>query len=272
MTGRTLRLAPLTGVVVVAIVAVALVALTLRQPDVPTYAPTPAEPRDAGRALVGPVVYTVDATDPDRWTYFSFRLGAAVADAGPRDWDLAFRRFRILANGGRGFQGEGGILDLGPVSFGAVDVVPDAGYLPNEGEADPTNAAIGQWYRYGFFSHVLTPKPHVWAVRTADGRYAKLEILGYYCDGGRPGCLTFRYVYQGNGSRAVAAPGSASDVDRLLLARREAVQGRAAARDQASRLRLHRGHHLVGMHRVVVEERECPDVRPERDLDGGAEG
>ena len=230
MIGRALRLAPLTGVVVVAIVAATLVALTLRQPDVPTYVPTPAEPRDAGRALVGPVVYTVDATDPDRWTYFSFRLGAAVAEAAPRDWDLAFRRFRILANGGRGFQGEGGILDLGPVSFGAVDVVPDAGYLPNEGVTDPTNAAIGQWYRYGFFSHVLTPKPHVWAVRTADRRYAKLEILGYYCDGGRPGCLTFRYVYQGSGSTAVAAPSARRPGRALAVAQRMALRGIQSAR------------------------------------------
>jgi hypothetical protein len=52
---------------------------------------------------------------------------------------------------------------------------------------------------------VLTPKPHVWAVRTADGRYAKLEMLGYYCPGAQPGCPTFRYVYQGDGSTAVDA-------------------------------------------------------------------
>jgi hypothetical protein len=42
-------------------------------------------------------------------------------------------------------------------------------------------------------------------VRTTDGRYAKLEILGYYCPGGQPGCLTFRYVFQGDGSPSVGA-------------------------------------------------------------------
>jgi hypothetical protein len=50
---------------------------------------------------------------------------------------------------------------------------------------------------------VLSPKPHVWAVRTAYGRYAKLEMVGYYCAGARPGCPTFRYVYQSDGSTAV---------------------------------------------------------------------
>jgi hypothetical protein len=77
--------------------------------------------------------------------------------------------------------------------------------VANEGRAEPRNPAIASWYRYGFFSHVLTPKPHVWAVRTADGRYAKLEMLGYYCPGAQPGCPTFRYVYQGDGSTAVDA-------------------------------------------------------------------
>jgi hypothetical protein len=196
---------PLAGVAVVVLVAVTLVTLSLRQPDVPTYAPTRPEPRDAGRALVGPVVYTVDATSPDDWAYFSFRLGAVVPEPGPREWDLAFRRFRILANGGRGFGGEGGIVDLGPVAFDAVVAVPEAGYVPNEGRPDPTNAAVAQWYHYGFFTHVLTPKAHVWAVRTADGRYAKLQILGYYCEGGHPGCVTFWYVYQGDGSTTVDA-------------------------------------------------------------------
>ena len=65
---------------------------------------------------------------------------------------------------------------------------------------------IASWYRYGFFSHVLSPKAHVWAVRTAEGRYAKMEIVGYYCPGAQPGCLTFRYVYQGDGSTRVETP------------------------------------------------------------------
>ena len=51
---------------------------------------------------------------------------------------------------------------------------------------------------------MLSPKPRVWAVRTTDGRYAKLEIIGYYCPGPNPGCLTMRYVYQGDGSTTVA--------------------------------------------------------------------
>jgi hypothetical protein len=199
----TARLVPLAGGVAAAAVVVTLIALTLRQPDVPSYAPTPPAPTDAGRALVGPVLYTVDATSPDAWRYFSFRFGAVTESAGPTDWDLAFRRYQVIANGGPSFVGQGGIHDLGPVRFEDVQALPATGYHGTEGSEDPRNPAIAGWYRYGFFSHVLSPKPHVWAVRTADGRYAKIEIVSYYCPGARPGCLTFRYVYQGDGSTAV---------------------------------------------------------------------
>jgi len=193
---------PVVAVVAVALAAAALVALTLRTPDVPMYTPTAGAPQDAGRALIGPRVYTVDATSGETWRRFSFRLGAVVDDAA--DWDLAFRRYQVIANSGPGFSGRAGVLDLGRVRFDDVRTVPAQGYRENEGTTDPRNPAIAGWYEYGFFSHILTPKPQVWAVRTTDGRYAKLEMLGYYCPGSRPGCVTFRYVFQGDGSTQVA--------------------------------------------------------------------
>jgi hypothetical protein len=192
------RLAPLLGVTMVTAVAVTLVALTLRPAPVPTFAPTVPAPKEAPRALVGPVLYTVDATAPDAWRHFSFRVGSVVETAGAPHWDLGFRRYAIVAGPGAG------ILDLGERRFDEVRTVPETGYLANEGAADPRNPAIASWYQYGFFSHLLSPRPRVWAVRTADGRYAKLEMVGYYCPGAQPGCVTFRYVYQGDGSTRVA--------------------------------------------------------------------
>jgi hypothetical protein len=183
----------------VALVAAVLVLLTLQRPTPPMYAPSPVQPDSAGEARVGPVVRTVDATASDAWTFFSFQAGSVVRDPGPTDWDLAFRRFQIIANGGSGFFGEGGILDLGEVPFDSVRTVPAEGYVPTVARGDSVNAAIREWYDYSFLSHLLTPRPTVYAVRTADGRKAKMEILGYYCPGAQPGCPTFRYVYQGGG-------------------------------------------------------------------------
>lgn len=186
---------PLLAVVVIVALTVTLVALTLRTPSVPSYAPTAPAPRDVGSALVGPVLYTVDATAADAWRHFSFREGSVVEGGG---WDLAFRRYAIIA-------GQGGIVDLGAVAFDDVRTVPATGYQADVSVGEPRNPAIAGWYDYGFFTHVLRPRPHVWAVRTADGRHAKLQIVSYYCPGSRPGCLTFRYVYQGDGSTRVDA-------------------------------------------------------------------
>jgi hypothetical protein len=191
------RLAPILGATMVVAVAITLVGLTLRPREVPTYAPTPPAPTEAPRALVGPVLHTVDATAPEAWRHFSFRLGSVVDAGGSPHWDLGFRRYAIVAGPGAG------ILDLGERRFDEVRTVPAAGYQANEGAADPRNPAIAAWYEYGFFSHVLSPKPRVWAVRTADGRYAKLEMVGYYCPGAHPGCVTVRYAYQGDGSTTV---------------------------------------------------------------------
>jgi len=192
----------LTAIAIVAAGAT-LVVLSLQAPAVAAYAPTPPAPRDVGSALVGPVLYTVDATRAQPWRYFAFRLGSVIENPGPPDWDLAFRRYEIIANGGREFVGRGGIADLGEVAFADVKAVPEGGYQPAEGGADPRNLAITRWYTYSYFSHLLSPKRRVWAVRTADGRYAKLELVSYYCPQARPGCVTFRYVYQGDGSRNV---------------------------------------------------------------------
>jgi len=45
---------------------------------------------------------------------------------------------------------------------------------------------------------------HVYGMRTAGGRYAKVELLAYYCKVVGTACLTFRYAYQGDGTRRVA--------------------------------------------------------------------
>ena len=191
---------------ILALASAVVVAFTLQRPDPPTFAPSPVEPDPVGEELAGPLVRTVDATASDEWTFFSFRTGAVVTDPGPLEWDLAFRRFRIIANGGDGFAGQGGIVDLGEVPFDSVRALPADGYAGTRARGDSVNEAIERWYSYSIFSHLLSPDPRVYGVRTADGRYAKMEILGYYCPGAQPGCMTIRYVFQGDGSREVAAP------------------------------------------------------------------
>jgi hypothetical protein len=72
---RTKAFLILSGAAIVAAAAI-LVVLSLRAPTVAMYSPTPPAPRDVGGARVGPVLYTVDATRTEPWSYFAFRMAA----------------------------------------------------------------------------------------------------------------------------------------------------------------------------------------------------
>ena len=188
---------------VLALAAVVFVMASLGRRDVPTFAATTPAPLDVGTARLGPDTITVDATGEQGWRFFDFSSGSVVESPGPTGWDLAFLRHRIVANGGAAFAGDGGLLELGDVEYDSISDVPSTGYIGSPQPGDTTNAVIERWYSYNWTSHILEPRPTVWAVRTADGRYAKLRILGYYCPGPLAGCLTFEFVYQGGGGTDV---------------------------------------------------------------------
>lgn len=161
------------------------------------------DPTAEQTSLTGERLVTIDARDPDRWARLDLSRAAMVEDANVRGWDIAARRFRIVVNGGPGFEGEAGALRRPGWTFKSVSQAPAEGYVTSHVApgGDTINTELDGWYRYGIFSHLLEPDDAVYAIRTADGRYAKLEIVGYYCPGAEPGCLTLRYVYQGDGSR-----------------------------------------------------------------------
>ncbi len=168
---------------------------SLARPEFPPFSLTPPGSMAVGDTLVGPATYTLDASATDRWRTFDFGRNAAV-DSGP--WDIAFRRFHLIAAPG------GGIVDIGVVPFDSVRELPAGGYLPNTDASDTTNPGVGKWYSYSMLSHLLTTKHHVYGIRTSGAKYAKLELLAYYCKDAGTACITFRYAYQGDGSRRVA--------------------------------------------------------------------
>lgn len=181
-----------------------LVVSSLHRPTPRTFAPTAVRPSPAGDSLVRGRTVTIDARDPERWRRFDFSRGAVVEEPGPRGWDLAFRRFTVVVNGGEGYAGEGGAVPVGAVPPDSVRKVPAAGYVGTDGglDEDPAHPVLSEWYRYDFFSHLLFPRDVTYAVRTADGGHAVVRFLGYYCPGVEAGCVTFRYSYRGDGRRA----------------------------------------------------------------------
>jgi len=172
----------------------ALVIGSFTKPDLPAYSLTVPAPTPVGDTLVGPAIYTLDASSTEQWRHFAFGRNAVV-DSGP--WDIAFRRFHVIVAPG------GGIADLGAVGFDSVTTLPADGYRPNDTAQDTTNPGVGKWYDYSMLSHLLTSKHHVYAVQTARGKYAKLELVAYYCKESGQACITFRYAYQGDGTRRV---------------------------------------------------------------------
>jgi hypothetical protein len=170
---------------------------SLTTPEFPPYTVTAERPLPVGDSLVGPATYTLDASAADRWRRFDFGRNSAVDSGG---WDVAFRRNHLIAAPGAG------IRDLGAVPFDSVREVPADGYEATDMESgrDTVNPAVGKWYAYSMLSHLLTSKRHVYAVRTAGGRYAKLEVLAYYCRPVGAACYTFRYAFQGSGGRRLA--------------------------------------------------------------------
>ena len=177
------------------LLVISLLIGSLTRPELPPYGLTTPHPARAGDSLLGPATYTLDAAATDRWRRFDFGRNSAV-ESGP--WDIAFRRFHVISAPG------GGIVDLGVVPFDSVRELPVAGYVANIVAPDTTNPGVGKWYTYSMLTHLLMSKHHVYGVRTAGGRYAKLELLAYYCREVGTACVTFRYAYQGDGTRRVA--------------------------------------------------------------------
>ena len=128
---------------------------------------------------------TIDAGDENGWRFFDFDRGAVIVPPDTAGWDLAVRRFRIVPSGA--------IADVGAVPFDSVTAAPDSGYVASRFGRDTSNAATEHWYAYSYISHLLSPRGEVYVVRTREGRYAKFQVLSYYCPGPTPGCMTIRY-------------------------------------------------------------------------------
>jgi hypothetical protein len=178
------------GIAALVLIVIALLVIAVRTPTTAvTFDPTAIARADS--AHPGARIFTADARDEGKWHYFSFARARLVAPAD--SWDIAFKRFHIIVNGAPAFSGGAGVLDLGRVAYDEVSSVPRTGYVGSVAGRDTASAPLVRWYAYGFTTHLLTTLDHVYAVRTADGSYVKMQVLSYYCPGPDPGCMTIRF-------------------------------------------------------------------------------
>ncbi len=167
-----------------------------------------------------PVGDPSQAPPPD-YTFYSLTEGRVVdeADSNSTQWDIALAGTTILVNGGTSGPGQGEAQVMSGV-FSDLLEAPEAGYQTDSesGLAVPGGSGNG-WYNYtggDTPSNAIIPIPgRVIVLRTAEGNYAKLEVVSYY--EGNPDTTTpefadnatrpagrhytFQYVMQPNGSR-----------------------------------------------------------------------
>ena len=190
MQRSTLALGAVFALFLAAIIYI--IAASVSRREAPTFAPSPIAPRPPVDSLIVDTI-TVDARDAVQWAYVDFDRRSVVLPPDTAGWDIAIRRFHVMASDA--------IADLGEIPFDSVSEAPDSGFVANTTRGDTLNPAIQKWYAYNMLTHLLEPNGHVYAVRTREGRYARLDILSYYCEGLEAGCLTFRYTYRGDGTR-----------------------------------------------------------------------
>jgi len=156
----------------------------------------------------------IDATNEEQWTYFDFSRGEQVKihDTSSLEWDLAFRRGKIITNGGATNKfGQAGLIDLGEVSFDAVESVPLQNFITDVATRTQTeNPVLLQWYKYNYITHKLTARKNIYLIRTSDGKFAKVQFLSFYCADKQPGCIQMKYVYQDNGTKSFLKDNSGS--------------------------------------------------------------
>ena len=139
------------------------------------------------------------------------------SDSATNKWDIGFRGTTIITNSGNSGPALGG----GFVFTGLYD---DLKTIPADSvfktDLAPASYAITSgsnrgWYVYNAPVNLVTPIPgRVLVIRTATGKYAKVEILNYYKGGVTPAAsasdddklkkqrfFTFRFIFQPNGTK-----------------------------------------------------------------------
>jgi hypothetical protein len=153
-------------------------------------------------------------------TYYSLvdNKEIASADAASTKWDIAFSSTKILVNSGTSGPGIGGAFVYVGL-FDALKTIPaDSNFATDNANAASFAIPLGSgkaWYTYDGMTTLVSPiAGRVLVIRTATGKFAKIEIISYYKGGVtlpasasvndklfKQRYYTFRYAYQPNGSK-----------------------------------------------------------------------
>ena len=177
-------------------------------------------------------VKDLDASDQQKWVYFSFTKGTVVEITNPKttddDWDIAFNRYNIRTNGGVSGKGEAEVVNTNNKDFAAVTKAPAEGYekdkkftevgRPAPGQTQPSITEVEKnpvisgtvmvenskgWYNYnrpkqGENTPHFDITKYVYVIKTAKGnKYVKIQLTGYTKSNqpDKSGFITFTYDF-----------------------------------------------------------------------------
>ncbi|SFN95841.1 HmuY protein [Capnocytophaga haemolytica] len=148
---------------------------------------------------------TLDATKD--WVYFSLKEGKVVSPTTPEkstDWDIAFYLYGVKTNGGESGTGKGGVIETGSTDFDTVtqttitNFVTDKdgslviSYRPYKDVKAKLSPLMSGYAGQGIVNinpnnmqvygpnNVYGPTKNVYVIRTADGTYAKVQVIEFY--------------------------------------------------------------------------------------------
>lgn len=153
----------------------------------------------------------------NKFTFFSIENNALVAssDSATTRWDIAFRGTTIITNAGTSGPGNGGAFVQVGTFDGLTTISADSTFRTDAAPVYAIRTGSGKgWYNYDGANNLITPLPgRVILIKTASGKYAKLEITNYYKKGVTPAATApddeklhsqryygFRYTFQSNGT------------------------------------------------------------------------
>jgi len=152
-----------------------------------------------------------------KYTFFNLGTNSKIAstDSATSNWDLAFAGNTIRINNGTSGPGNGGAFVFVGTFDGLTTIPTDSTFRTDNAPNYAITKGSGKgWYNYDGPTNLLTAIPgRVLVIKTANGKYAKVEILNYYKGNTTPlstasdnikiydsRYYSFRYTYQADGT------------------------------------------------------------------------
>src|SRR6186997_2687034 len=154
-----------------------------------------------------------------KYTLYSLESNSTIpnTDSATTKWDIGFRGTTIITNSGNSGPAAGGAFIYNGTFSDLAQIPADSTFrIDNAPTAYAVKTGSGNgWYSYNGATNLITPIPgRILVIRTATGKYAKIEIQNYYKGGVTPDAtasdndklmkqryFTFRYTFQSDGTK-----------------------------------------------------------------------